>query len=328
MKIGKNIFGKAGVLLIAAIFIASSLTVMADTEEKTPFVSVETSAILGNLPRDQEEIKYYNPDTLTHVIGLSGGTPPYYWYSAIRFTQDELAPYAGWDLTKVNVALSCDNGQTEVWAKLTIWGEGTATQPGSIIYEDDTLYFDATGFHLIELNESIALDDHDEIWIGIEWEQTEEPAYIPFTDEEPTVAGKGGWISQNGGSTWSELPAAVGWNWGMGGIVEGEGKADLRIINIKGPIGVNAEIKNVGDADANNPVYTMNVTGGILGLIDRGDSVEATTLASGATEAIGSGLFLGLGKIAIEITANADNAAEVTVTKEAFVLGILVIGIK
>ncbi len=330
MKIGKNILSKAGVLLIAAIFIASSSAVIADTEEKTPFVSVESSAIFGDLPRDEEEIRYYDPDTLAHVIGLSGGTPPYYWYSAIRFTQDELAPYAGWDLTKVNVALSCDNGQTEVYAKLTIWGEGTATQPGSIIYEDDTLYYDVSGFHIIEISTPIALDDHDEIWIGIEWEQTEEGAFIPFTDEGPAVDGKGDWC--NLGSGWDELQEfgdpPLDYNWGMGGIVEGEGKAELQIINIKGPIGVNAEIKNAGEVDANNLEYTMTVTGGILKLINKTVPGSKTALAPGATEAIGSGLILGLGPITIEITANADNAAEVTVTKTAFVLGILVIGIK
>jgi len=326
MKIGKNIFGKAGVLLIAAIFIASSLTVMADTAAEKTFVSAESSAVLGNLPRDQEEISYYDPNTLQNVIGL---TQPAVWESAIRLTQDELAPYAGWDLTKVNVALSCDNGQTEVWAKLIIYGEGMATYPGSIIYEKPDLYFDATGFHIIELNESIALDDHDEIWISMEWDQTE-VAFIPYADAGPAVDGKGDWVAIGG--SWSELQThgdpPLDFNWGMGGIVEGEGKAELQIINIKGPIGVNAEVKNIGEADANNLEYTMTVTGGILGLINKSVPGSKTTLASGATEAIGSGLILGLGKIAIEITANADNAAEVTVTKEAFVLGILVIGIK
>jgi len=114
----------------------------------------------------------------------------------------------------------------------------------------------------------------------------------------------------------------------MGGIVEGEGKAELQIINIKGPIGVNAEIKNAGEADASNLEYTTTVTGGILKLINKTVPGSTTVLASGAIEAIGSGLILGLGPITIEITANADNAAEVTVTKTAFVLGILVIGIK
>jgi hypothetical protein len=328
MKIGKNIMSKAGVLLIAAIFIASSSAVMADTEEKTSLVSAETSPIIGNLPRDEEEIKYYNPDTLTHVIGLSGGTPPYYWYSAIRFSQDELAPYAGWDLTKVNVALSCDNGQLEVWAKLTVWGEGTENYPGSIIYEDDTLYFDATGFHIIELSTPIPLDDHDEIWIGIEWEQTEEGAFIPFTDDGPAVDKKGCWVSQNGGGTWNQLSEyALDYNWGMGGIVSGEGLAELAIKNVAGPIGVNADIENIGDTDATNVEWTMTVTGGILGMVNKTVTGTATSLAAGAIEAIGSGIVLGFGSIDIEITASADNANEVTVSKSGFVLGILVIGL-
>ena len=330
MRIGKKILSKAGVLLIAAFMVLSTSAVMADTAEKTPFTATESSAMIsnqGNLPRDGEEIKYYNPDTLTHVIGLSGGTPPYYWYSAIRFTQDELAPYAGWDLTKVNVALSCDNGQTEVWAKLTIWGEGTATQPGSIVYEDDTLYFDASGFHIIEISTPIALDDHDEIWIGIEWEQTEEGAYIPFTDDGPAVDGKGDWC--NLGSGWDELQDFdLDYNWGMGGIVEGAGKAELAIQNVEGPIGVKAEVKNIGEVAASNLEYTMTVTGGILGFINKTVPGSKPTLDPSAIESITSGLLLGFGNIVIEITANADNAVEVTETKTGFVLGILVIGIE
>ena len=326
MKIGKNILGKAAVLLIAAFMVLSTSAVIADTTEKTSFASTETSAVLGNLPRDQEEISYYNPDTLTNVIGL---TQPAVWQSAIRLTQDELASYAGWEMTKVIVTLSCDNGQTEVWANLIIYGEGTSTFPGSIIHEETDLYYDTSGFHTIELNESIVLDDHDEIWISMEWDQTE-IAFIPVADEGPAVDGKGDWVAIGG--SWSELQThgdpPLDFNWGMGAIVEGEGKAELSIINIKGPIGVNAEVKNIGDADANNLEYTMTVTGGILGFINKTVSGSETALAPNAIVAVGSGLILGFGEIAIEITANADNAVEVTATKTAFVLGIFVIGIK
>ena len=325
MKIGKKILGKAGVLLIAAFFVVASSAVIADTAENTTFVSVESSAILGNLPRDEEEISYYDPDTLNMVVGITGGGPPYIWQSAIRLTQDELALYAGWEMTKVIVALSCEE-QAEVWATLIIYGEGSSLAPGPIIYEDADLYFDATAFHTIELSEPIALDDHEEIWISMEWEQTVEPGHIPYCDGGPAVDGKGDWIYLN--NMWQEMQPSIDSNWGMGGIVEGEGQAELSILNIKGPIGVNAEVKNIGDVDANNLEYTMTVTGGILKLINKTVPGSKTVLASGATEAIGSGLILGLGPITIEITANADNAAEVTVTKTAFVLGILVIGIK
>ncbi len=225
----KNIMRKAGILLIAAFFVISSSAVIADTAEKTPFATTESSAMLGNLgnlSRYEEEISYYNPNTLINIIGISGGTPPYYWMSAIRLTQDELAPYVGWNLTKVIVALSCDDGQSEVWARLVIYGEGTPTYPGSIILEQTDLFFDETGFHTIELNESIAIDDHGEIWIAIEWEQTEESAFIPFTDDGPAVDGKGDWVSLDGGATWSELQEfgdpPFDYNWAMGAIVKGD----------------------------------------------------------------------------------------------------------
>jgi len=330
MKKTNKILSEAVVLLITAVLITSMSAVVADTPENITISSVKTSAIVGDLPTIGEvELSYYNPDTLMNVIGLSGGTPPYYWASAIRLTQDELGAYAGWDLTKVIVALSVDNGQTEVWADLVIYGEGTPTAPGSIIYEENDLYFDATQFYTIDLTDAIALDDHDEIWIAMWWEQTEEGAFIPYADEGPAVDGKGDWVSM--GSGWSELQThgtpPLDYNWGMGGIIEGS-NAELSIINVKGPIGVNAGIKNAGEVAANNVEYTIDVTGGILGGVNVSVPDSIATIAVGAEEAISSGIFFGFGKIDIVITASADNAVEVTATKSGFLLGFLVIGVK
>jgi hypothetical protein len=69
----------------------------------------------------------------------------------------------------VVVGLSCDNGQEEVYSRLVIYGEGTPTRPGSIIYEKPDLYFDTSDWHIIEVDTPIALDDHDEIWVSMEW---------------------------------------------------------------------------------------------------------------------------------------------------------------
>jgi hypothetical protein len=330
MKIGKNMISKAGVLLLAAVFILSSTAVIADTAERAPFAA-QTQELLGNMgqTRDEEELKYYNPDTLTHVIGLSGGTPPYYWYSAVRFTEEELAVYAGWEIIRVKVALSCDNGQTEVYANLTMWEGGSATSPGSIIYEDNGLYFDATGIYEIELTTPIAIDDYDVIWIGMEWEQTEEGAFIPFTDDGPPVTGKGDLVSQDGGASFQTLTQYnLLYNWGMGAIVEGEGKAELAIQNVAGPIGVSADCKNIGAGPATDVEVTMNVAGGLLSRIDKSATASSASLAAGATTSVSSGLIFGLGKITIDITANALNAIEVSETLEGFVLGPLVLGIK
>jgi hypothetical protein len=330
MKIGKHMLSKAGVLLIAAVFILSSVAVMADTAPKTT-ISVEKSEVvlgnMGSLPRDEEEIRYYNPDTLTHVIGLQGGTPPYYWYSAIRLTEEELAPYAGWELVRVIVALSCDE-QIEVYANMTIWEGGSATVPGSIIYEDNGLFFDATGFYEIELTTPLQLDDYDQLFIGFEWEQTQEPGHIPFTDDGPAVAGKGDLVSQNGGASFATLSGyGLDYNWGMGAIVSGTGKAELAIQDVSGPIGVSASIKNIGDGPATDVEYSMTVTGGILGLIDKSASGTSAELTPGGAATLSSGLILGLGSITIDIYANAANAAEVTESLSGLVLGPLVLRI-
>jgi hypothetical protein len=331
MKIGRHILSKAGVLLIAAFFILSSVAVMADTEQKATMSAEKVEVVLGtmgSLSRDEEEIGYYNPDALSNVVGLGGGTPPYFWYSAIRLTQDELAPYAGWEMVRVIVAISVDNGQSEVWANLTIWEGGTSTVPGSIIYEDNGLFFDTTGFHEFELTTPLQLDDYDQIWIGFEWEQTEEPAYIPYVDEGPAVAGKGNLVSQNHGASFSQLPpSTLDVNWALGAIVSGTGKAELAIQDVSGPIGVSASIKNIGDAPASDVEYEMTVTGGILGLIDKSASGTSAELTPGGTASLSSGLIFGLGSITIDINVNAANAVEITESLSGRIIGPLVIGI-
>ena len=328
MKIGKNNLGKAGVLLIAAFMVLSTSAAIADTSENTT-LSVIENTFIGSCPqgeRGEEEISYYTGD-LTSAVGISGGSgPPFYWKSAIRLTQDELAAYAGWDLIAVVVAHSAEE-EPEHWGEIIIYGEGTSTSPGAQI-TNESYYFDATGWFRVDLTTPVPIDDHDEIWVACSWESWE-PDHVAYIDQGPAVDGKGDWLYLNG--FWQEIqspPGNIDSNWGMGAIVEGEGKAELSIINIKGPIGVNAEVKNIGEVDANNLEYTITVTGGMLGLINKTVPGSKTALAPSATEAIGSGLILGFGKIAIEITANADNAVEVTATKTGFVLGILVIGIK
>ena len=323
MKKTNKKLSEAIVLLITAVLLTSMSAVVADTPAKIS--SMKTTALVGNMPIGEVEISYYNPDTLTNVIGIGGGTPPYIWEGAIRLTQDELGPYSGWDMTKVVVGASVDNGEPELYAKLIIYGEGTDTQPGSVIYEDDSLYFDTTAIFTIDLTESIAIEDHQEIWISIEWEQIFEGTFVFFADDGPCVDGKGAWV--NMGSGWSELQShGLDYNWCLGAIVEGS-NAELSIIDVSGPIGVNAGISNVGEIAAENVEYTMDITGGILGRVNVSAPGTIASIAVGAEEAISSGIFIGFGSVDIVITASADNAVEVTATKSGLLLGFLVIGI-
>ena len=312
-----------GSIIAVAILVLSSLGVIAFTSEETPFVSSESSAVLGNSPRWEEEIRYYDPDTLTQLIWLCWSDPPYNLIHAIRLTQDELSSYPGWNLTKVKVRVECDNGVTEIWGKLIIYSKGNSTQPGNIIYEDDTLYFDVTGYHIIELSTPIPLDSYEELWIGLELEIWGDVHLLVSIDGGPAVPFKGDWINWDG-SNWHELRdygmPGLDYNFYIGAIVEGEG-TELIIDNITGPIGVNAEIQNTGSVPAYNVQYTMLVSGGIFDMIFRIASDTIPELAPGDTIPISSGLMFGLGPIAIDIKVNASNAYEDSITKTGFILG-------
>ncbi len=89
--------------------------------------------------------------------------------------------------------------------------------------------------------------------------------------------------------------------------IGGSAKPLITIDSISGGIGVSAVIKNVGDADATDVPYTMTVTGGLLGMINK--EVEGTIdVAAGGEETISTGIILGIG--AVSITVQADLATE------------------
>jgi hypothetical protein len=324
MKKTNKIVKEAAVLLFTAMLLTSISAVVADTNETTVNVQKSTH-VFGPSALAEVELNYYqDPALLRNVIGL---TAPGIWQSAIRLTQDEMSPYAGWEMTKVVVYLSTDNGQSEVYANLIIYGEGTPTAPGDIIYQEDDLYFDMTDGYIIELDTIIALDDHEEIWIAMQWDQTVEEGFIPFADDGPAVMGKGGWVGTGG--SWSQLADYdLDYNWGMGAIIEGEFSfTELVIDNVKGPVGVSADVSNAGTIAAENVQVSMTVTGGLLGMVNKNISVDVGDLAVDGIETVASGPVIGIGPIDIVISASADNAADVIIERSGFLLGILVIGL-
>lgn len=284
-----------------------------------PSISSESSAVLSKLPLDEEEIYYYNPQTLTHTLGLCES-----WQSAIRLTPDELSPYQDWNLTKITVKTSIDHGQTEIWADLIIYAQGSASTPGSIIYQDNGLYFNSTGFQITHLKEPISLNDHSELWISFDWKQKTNGSHpgIIFCDDGPSTPLKGCWLSYNHSSAWNELSDyGLDYNWAIGAILEGVGKAELSITNIIGLTEVIAEIKNIGEYPAYNIENTMIVNGGILGRIHRITSNSIIKLAPDETVHINSDLIFGLGLIDVRVTSNSSNAYEVSTSKSGLIFG-------
>jgi len=325
---------KAGVVLfIAVLFVATSATAIGKTSEKATFTSTKQTATLSGPSRDEMELKYYMEEGLTQVIGISGGAGPYIWKTAIRLTQMELATYTDWTMTKVNVAFSADNGCPSIDVRIYIYDKGTATKPGAKIVNDTTFTLDTTGVTTIPLVTPVNLSGHEELWVAVQWTQIEAGPGVYYawldTATGPAIDGKGDWYYLN--NAWGEIQtggADYDGNWGIGAIVEGQGLAELGIGNIKGPIGVKADVSNIGVNDASNVQWSITVTGGLLKRINSTSTGTAASLIAGASTPASVGMFIGFGKISIVITAKAQNALEVSVTKSAFLLGPLVVGIK
>ena len=323
---------KAGlVLFIAVMFVASSTAAIENTAENEMFSSTAKTATVYNTMADEIELRYYEEDGLSTVIGLTSS--PAVWRSGIRLTQDEMGPYFDWNLTKVNVAFSADNGHPLMEVRIYVYEGDTATKPGPIIVSDTTYLLDTTGVTTIPLVTPVSLEGLDEIWVAVEWYQLDPPpCYYAWMDTltGPNVWQKSDWVYLN--NQWSQLhvllPTADG-RWGIGAIVEGEGGiAELAIANVKGPIGLKADLQNVGEKEAKNVEWSISVTGGILKNVNVSATGTAATLATGGILPMGTPMFIGFGRINIVIAAKAQNAIPISATNTAFLLGPLVIGVK
>jgi hypothetical protein len=334
MKIGKKILGEAAVLLIAAFLILSTSAVVANTSEDTlSTCGCIVPGVFEPLPLslDEETLGFYDPATMPSVcVGLTSTppNPPYYWKTAIRLTQDELAQYAGWNITGVN-AFQCFGEALEHEGDIIIYGEGSPTQPGAII-TTEPYYFDSQNWFRIDLTTPVPIDEHNEIWVAIDWE-TGDPDHPAAMDGIEAVDGKGDWIYMN--AIWQEsqtFGANFDHNWGIEAIVEGTGTiwTELSITVPTGPIGVSTGIKNIGENPATNVVYEFTVIGGIFGMINKNITGTVTELAIGGEESLSSGLILGLGSVDISVSADADNADPVSKSYTALVLGPFVLRIE
>jgi hypothetical protein len=327
----RNILKAGLVICIAALFVGTSTAASTYAPEKI-FTNITKKVTTPSDPnRDQVELKYYDENNLDTIIGLSGGTYPTKWKSAIRLTQDELGPYSDWTMTQVNVWASFDEYPDGLDVQIYLYDKGTTPiRPGALINSDTTAHLDVTGGTIIPLVTPVDLAGHEEIWVAVEWNQPVDAIHYAWLDtlSGPHVENKSDFIYLGG---WQQLhdplPTADG-RWGIGAIVEGSGLAELSIGNIAGPIGIKADVSNIGANDANNIEWSIAVTGGILKKVDASATGTAATLAAGSSLPASLGAFLGFGKISIVVTANAQNALETSVTKSAFLLGPFVLSIK
>jgi hypothetical protein len=129
-------------------------------------------------------------------------------------------------------------------------------------------------------------------------------------------------ITDNGGGTWSTPVMVSGPGedveradvCGFGTAYESEetiyfafGGGEFPIIgidSISGGIGVSAVIKNTGTGDAIDLPYSITVSGGILGMINKEDSNTISIPADGEAT-VKLPMILGLGKVSITVTAGS-----------------------
>jgi hypothetical protein len=317
------------VFTLTVLFLGTSITVLGESSDA---IVTKMKATIGfhESSRDQTELRYYDPYTLVWSVRIQGNGL-YIWKTAIRLTQAELEPYMDfWTLTKVNVAFTKDEGWTSMDIRIYIYDTGTSTQPGPLIANDTTYTLNTTGITTIPLVTPVSLSGHDELWIAVEW--TQEPWYnqtpggYALMDAGPAVHGKGDWIYLN--NVWSETQNVLDGNWGIGAIINGTGMTQLIIGDIKGPLGIQADVQNIGLVNATNVSWSITATGGILGRVNASAIGTTASIVPDASTPISIGIFVGFGKISILMTAKAKNALEVTVTKSAFLLGPFVLGIR
>lgn len=103
-------------------------------------------------------------------------------------------------------------------------------------------------------------------------------------------------------------------------------KLDIKIIGV-GLLKIKVVIKNIGEEDAYNISWNINITGNIfLGKETSGSFSEP--LHPGEEQTLRSSLFIGLGLIRITASARALNAEEVTATLDGFIFLFLFIPLR
>jgi len=125
---------------------------------------------------------------------------------------------------------------------------------------------------------------------------------------------------------WTSSMDAFGANYDLAWYITGGAAPELEIGEIKGGFGVSSSIKNVGDADATNVDWSINLDGGFI-LLGGETTGTITSIAPGDEEAIKSGLILGIGRVTITVAAECDEGASAEGNATGFVLLFFVLGV-
>jgi uncharacterized membrane protein len=163
--------------------------------------------------RDPIEI-HYDTGYDENGVGTDGVAT---WFSAVRFTSEELSTYYGeYQITGIKYHIR-DSQFTNVTVR--IWEGGSMGDPGTEVYSHDVtdaIVIDEWSTHM--LTTPVPLLPGNEYWIGYSIDATgDHPSSV---DAGPMVDGKGGWIALAGGD-WEQLSEyALDYNWCIRGLID------------------------------------------------------------------------------------------------------------
>ncbi len=189
---------------------AASTTEYAVKRTLTTAKSDPTPAAGGPCPfaPDANAQLHYDGD---NASAIGWNTPPVTVTVAARFPNAMTLPYAGMDLTSVEVYVNELNAPpASNLMKVKIFGMGQTYEPGSLLYEQDFTPVGAA-WETITLTTPVKVTGED-LWVGYTLTQTTPSIYIPGTDGGPADP-NGDFLSTGVG--WSHLAPALDYNWNI-----------------------------------------------------------------------------------------------------------------
>ena len=151
---------------------------------------------------------HYDGDNASAV---GWNSPPITVTVAARFPNSMTLPYAGLDLTSVEVFVNdLNTPPASNLMKIKIYGMGNTFEPGLLLYEQNFTPAGAN-WETITLTTPVKITGED-IWVGYNFTQTTASIYIPGTDGGPADP-NGDFLSTGVG--WSHLSPGLDYNWNI-----------------------------------------------------------------------------------------------------------------
>lgn len=194
---------------------------------------------------------HYDGNNYGNAVGPNAGGV---FYGATRFTSVITSPYTGYEFESLDVFIL----NQPLSLKLIIWDEGTTTNPGQIIHEQQVEAV-PNSWNTIVLDHPIVIDGSD-IWVGFECSH-DAGIYSLGVDGGPAHP-EGGWLSQDA-ITWEKFTDfGIDANWNTRIKVKYAGINWLTIDPAEGAIGEESSIDASVNFNANGMaggIYTANI---------------------------------------------------------------------